>query len=68
MFVLGKFKDDYWLVCEPMRNEQKVAGNLAQLDCTVQSVHKQWGQSRVEQEYWHKHKHCSQLLSGEDWQ
>ena len=36
--------------------------------CTVQSVHKQWGQSRVEQEYWHEHRHCSHLLSGEDWQ
>ena len=45
MLVLGKFKDDYWLVCGPMRNEPKLAGNLAQLDCTVQSVHKQFGQS-----------------------
>ena len=44
LFVLGKFKDDYWSVCEPMRNELKVAGNLAQLHCTVQSVHKQRGQ------------------------
>lgn len=29
-----------------MRNKAKVAGNLAQLHCTVQSVHEQWGQSR----------------------
>ena len=28
-----------------MRNKAKEAGNLAQLHCTVQSVHKQWGQS-----------------------
>ena len=37
--ALGKLKDDYWVECEPMRNEAKVAGNLAQLDCTVQSVY-----------------------------
>ena len=36
LFVLGKFKDDYWLVCEPMRNKVKVAGNLAQLHSTVE--------------------------------
>ena len=29
LFVLGKFKDDNWLVCELMRNKAKVAGNLA---------------------------------------
>ena len=42
--------------------------NIITYHCTVQSVNNQWGQSRVEQEYWHKHRHCSQLLSGEDWQ
>ena len=35
LFILGKFQDAYWLICEPMRNKAKVAGNLAQLHCTV---------------------------------
>ena len=50
LFVLGKFKDDYWSVCEPMRNELKVAGNLAQLHCTECTQ----TEGTVEQEYWHE--------------
>ena len=65
LFVLGKFKDDYWSSCGPMRNKAKVAGNLAQLLCTVQSTQTV---GTVKQEYWHKHRHCSRLLSGDDWQ
>ena len=49
-------------VCLPVRSSQlvetKVAGNLAQLHCTVQSVHKQWGQSRVKQEYLYECRYC----------
>ena len=36
--VLGEFKDDYWLRCEPTRNEAKVAGSEASLyrtKCTL---------------------------------
>ena len=64
LFVLGKFKDAYWSSCGPMRNKAKVAGNLAQLLCTVQSTQTV---GTVKQEYWHKHRHCSWLLSGDDW-
>ena len=39
MLVLGKFQDAYWLTCEPMRNKTKVAGNLAQLHCSVYRVY-----------------------------
>ena len=42
LFVLRKFRDNYWSRCKPMRNKAKEAGN--QPNCTVQSVHKQWGQ------------------------
>ena len=45
LFVSGKFLDDYWSRCKPIRNQAKEEGNLAQVHCTVQSVQKQWGQS-----------------------
>ena len=28
VFELGKFEDDYWLSCRPMRTKAKVTGNL----------------------------------------
>ena len=37
--------------------------NIITYHCTAQSVNNQWGQSRLEQEYWHEHRHYSHLYS-----
>ena len=65
LFVLGKFKDDYWLVCEPMRNKERIGGKSSAASLYSTECTKTVG--TVEQEYWHARRHCSRLLSGDDW-
>ena len=35
---------------------------------TTKTVRTPQAQSGIEQVYWHEHRHCSRLLSGDDWQ
>ena len=58
LFVLGKFKEDYWLVCEPMRNKEKIGGKSSA--ASLYRVYTNRGDSRAGiLARGNKHRHCS---------